>query len=71
MESKSHTLKKVLPFSREAEKSLLGVLLLQATAWDKIESQLAPSDFYDLKHQLIFQAIMQMHLYKKEMSKKS
>lgn len=61
MESKSQTLKKVLPFSREAEKSLLGVLLLQVTAWDKIESQLAPTDFYDLKHQLIFQAIMQMH----------
>ncbi|MEC8882602.1 MAG: replicative DNA helicase [Pseudomonadota bacterium] len=61
MENKTQNSKKVLPFSKEAEKSLIGVLLIQSSAWDKVESKLVASDFYDLKHQLIFQAISKMH----------
>ena len=61
MENKSPAIKKVLPFSKEAEKSLIGVLLLQPLAWDKIESTVSTTDFHDIKHQLIFQAIAKMH----------
>ena len=62
MENKTETSKKVLPFSKETEKSLLGVLIIQSSAWDKIEHKLVYSDFYDLKHQIIFQAISKMHV---------
>lgn len=61
MENKTLTAKKVLPFSKETEKSLLGILLVQPSAWDKVESKLVAADFYDLKHQLIFQALTKMH----------
>ena len=62
MESKSTTaMKKVLPFSKEAEKGLLGVLLIQPLAWEKVEASLVATDFYEVKHQLIFQAIAKMH----------
>ena len=62
MERKEKSVKKVLPFSREAEKSLLGILLLQESAWDKVELQLLATDFYDIKNQNIFRAIEQMHV---------
>lgn len=58
--TQQQTTKKVMPFSREAEKSLLGVLLLQSSVWEKVETLVIASDFYDVKHQLIFQAIAKM-----------
>ena len=61
MEKKESAAKKVLPFSREAEKSLIGVLLLQSAAWDRIESTVVADDFYDAKHQHIFQALTEMY----------
>ena len=60
MEKKDASAKKVLPFSREAEKSLLGILLLQPGAWDRVESVAVAHDFHDVKHQHIFQAISEM-----------
>lgn len=61
METKTQTSKKVLPFSRDAEKSLLGILLLQTMAWDRVESKVVAADFYDTKHQNIYQALCEMH----------
>jgi len=61
MDTKTQTSKKVLPFSRDAEKSLLGILLLQTMAWDRVESKVVAADFYDTKHQHIYQALCEMH----------
>ena len=61
MDTKTQTSKKVLPFSRDAEKSLLGILLLQIMAWDRVESKVVAADFYDTKHQHIYQALCEMH----------
>lgn len=44
------------PHSQEAESSVLGGLLLENGAFDRI-GKLDPSDFYFLQHQLIFGAI--------------
>lgn len=59
-QSQQQATKKVMPFSREAEKSLLGVLLLQSSVWEKVETLVVAADFYDTKHQLIFAAIAKM-----------
>ncbi len=48
---------KVPPHAVEAEKAVLGGLLLVASAWDKIASKLAAEDFYQKNHQHIFKAI--------------
>lgn len=53
--------KKVLPYSDEAEKSLLGALMLQPSLWDRVESQLVLDDFYVSKHAYIFAAIVALH----------
>lgn len=53
--------KKVLPFSQEAEKGLLGVLLLQQNTWDSVESAVVASDFYMKKNAIIFNAIAKQH----------
>jgi replicative DNA helicase len=45
------------PHSIEAEQSVLGGLLLDNTAWDKIADLLSAGDFYRHDHRLIFQAI--------------
>ncbi len=48
---------KVPPHAVEAEKAVLGGLLLVASAWDKIASKIAIEDFYHKNHQHIFKAI--------------
>ncbi|MEO0998659.1 MAG: replicative DNA helicase, partial [Pseudomonadota bacterium] len=48
---------RVPPHSTEAEQSLLGGLMLDGAAWDKVADVLAESDFYRRDHQLIFAAI--------------
>ena len=48
---------KVPPNSVEAEQSLLGGLMLDNSAWDKIADLVADSDFYRKDHRLIFAAI--------------
>lgn len=53
--------KKVLPFSEDTEKSLLGVLMLQKRAWESIESIVVAADFYTQKHAVIFTAIAKLH----------
>lgn len=45
------------PHSVEAESSVLGGLLLDASAWDRVGDLLTDSDFYGYAHKLIFAAI--------------
>jgi replicative DNA helicase len=48
---------KVPPHSIEAEQSLLGGLMLDNNAWDKIADVVAADDFYRKDHRIIFTAI--------------
>lgn len=51
---------KLPPHSVEAEQSVLGGILLDATAWDKITDILQEQDFYRYEHRLIFRHISQL-----------
>ena len=45
---------KVPPHSNEAEQSLLGGLMLDEHAWDKVADKLTSADFYLPQHRIIF-----------------
>lgn len=45
------------PHSIEAEQSVLGGLMLDNTAWDKINDLLREADFYRFDHRLIFKTV--------------
>ena len=51
---------RVPPHSIEAEQSVLGGLLLDNAAWDKIADMVSPDDFYRFYHRLIFQHIAKL-----------
>jgi replicative DNA helicase len=51
---------KVPPHSVEAEQSVLGGLLLDNTAWDKIADLIAEGDFYRNDHRLIYRCIVKL-----------
>lgn len=48
------------PHSEEAEQSLIGGLLLDNTAWDKVADVVGVADFYREDHRLIFQHIARL-----------
>ncbi|MEY2618756.1 MAG: replicative helicase [Pseudomonadota bacterium] len=48
---------RVPPHSLEAESSVLGGLLLDNQAWDRVADLLSAGDFYRYEHRLIFQAV--------------
>lgn len=48
---------RIPPHSIEGESSVLGGLLLDNTAWDRVGDLLADQDFYRHEHQLIYAAI--------------
>jgi replicative DNA helicase len=48
------------PHSVEAEQSVLGGLLLDNAAWDRVADVLTEADFYRADHRTIFQAIAQL-----------
>jgi replicative DNA helicase len=48
---------KIPPHSIEAEQSVLGGLMLDNHAWEKIADRVAEEDFYRYDHRLIFRAI--------------
>jgi replicative DNA helicase len=54
-------LPKVPPHSMEAEQSVLGGLLLSASAWDQVADKVTEPDFYREDHRLIFRAIRDLH----------
>jgi replicative DNA helicase len=51
---------KLPPHSIEAEQSVLGGLLLENNAWDRIADVIAESDFYRHDHRLIFRHIFRL-----------
>jgi replicative DNA helicase len=51
---------RIPPHSIEAEQSVLGGLLLDNSAWDKIADFVKPEDFYRYDHRLIFQHIARL-----------
>ncbi len=51
---------KVPPNSVEAEQSLIGGLMLNKTAWDKVADVVTAEDFYRNDHRIIFTAIAQL-----------
>jgi replicative DNA helicase len=51
---------KTPPHSVEAEQSLLGALLIDNAAWDKVADVVREDDFYRFDHRLIFQATSQL-----------
>lgn len=51
---------RVPPHSIEAEQSVLGGLLLDNAAWDRIADFIGEEDFYRFDHRLIFQAIVKL-----------
>jgi replicative DNA helicase len=48
---------KVPPHSNEAEQSVLGGLMLDNKAWDRIVDRITEIDFYSKEHRLIFRVI--------------
>lgn len=51
---------RVPPHSIEAEQSLLGGLMIDGTAWDKIADVVVSEDLYRKDHRLIFSAIAEL-----------
>jgi replicative DNA helicase len=48
---------KTPPHSIEAEQSILGGLLLDNQAWDKVSGKLCAEDFYRQEHRMLYEAI--------------
>ena len=48
---------KIPPYSISAEQSVIGALMLDKQAWDKVADFLIEDDFYRRDHQLIYRAI--------------
>lgn len=48
---------KIPPHSIEAEQSVLGGLLLDNQAWDKVSGKLCTEDFYRYQHKMLFEAL--------------
>ncbi len=46
------------PHSAEAEQAIIGGLMLENQAWDKISSKVCGDDFYRTEHRILFQAIL-------------
>ncbi len=51
---------KVPPYSLQAEQSVLGGLMLDAGAWERIADRINEADFYRKEHRLIFRAIQEL-----------
>lgn len=51
---------RIPPHSVDAERSVLGGLMLDPRAFDRVADMLAPADFYRRDHQLIYQAISEL-----------
>ena len=45
------------PAAVDAERALLGALMLDAHAWDRVSGKVSAVDFYRRDHQLIFEAL--------------
>jgi len=57
--SQSDLIKKP-PYSLEAEQAIIGGLLLDNQAWDKVQDKLCEDDFYRTEHRLLFRVIQEL-----------
>ncbi|STX28670.1 Replicative DNA helicase [Legionella beliardensis] len=48
------------PHSAEAEQSIIGGLMLDNQAWDKVNTKLCEADFYRTEHRTLFRAIVDL-----------
>ncbi len=51
------TVGRVLPHNINAEKAILGAILINPNVMNEIESKISPLDFYQVQHQVIYSAI--------------
>ena len=51
------TTKKELPFSTEAEKAVLGGIMLRNETWDLVSDLVKEDDFHKEEHRLIYRTI--------------
>lgn len=51
---------RVPPHSIEAEQAVIGGLLLDNEAWEKVADKLTPDDFYRHDHRIIFEALAEL-----------
>src|SRR6185437_11839695 len=58
---KSFVENRIPPQNIDAEKSILGGLMLEQEAWDEVSEQLLEDDFYKPSHRKIFNAIRELH----------
>ena len=49
------------PHNLDAERSILGGLMVQPEAFEVVADILSPPDFYKLVHQKIYQVILELH----------
>jgi len=49
---------KALPYSEEAERAVLGAVLLEPLCIAQVRSRLEPCDFYLERHRRLYQAIL-------------
>lgn len=61
MEPSANPTRSTPPQNAEAEASLLGALLIDTDAIVKIADSLRPGDFYDKRHERIYEAILQLY----------
>ncbi|MEZ5471698.1 MAG: replicative DNA helicase [Marinicella sp.] len=52
---------KIPPHAIEAEKAVIGGLLLVDSAWDRVAGKISEADFYQKNHRHIFRAIAHLH----------
>lgn len=53
--------KKQIPQNTDAEASLLGAILIDGDAIVKVADSIVPNDFYDARHQRIYEAVMKLY----------
>ncbi|MFD1700492.1 replicative DNA helicase [Halopseudomonas phragmitis] len=51
---------KIPPHSIEAEQAVLGGVMLENSAWDRVAEQVSDNDFYRHDHRLIFRALVSL-----------
>ncbi|MGA1825870.1 MAG: replicative DNA helicase [bacterium] len=61
MNPTSISLEKSLPHNIEAEKAVLGAILLDSDSLSKIVDQIGPEDFYRNSHQIIYKIILELY----------
>lgn len=49
-----------LPHDLDSEKIILGTILYREEAYDRVEEWLKPETFYDYRHQLIYEAAVEL-----------